>query len=224
MNGTLFWSDNVCPDDPALMLQCPYKPQPNVSDSDTSCNCLDEAIPSSLLENLGLNATEYADYGRQCNPHDADVCDKVYPTADHAMWCCTSWCWVSASCPTSRASTVWQGHYWSSQKCELNVEAISSCKYDSSCECRGQLPAGTFEGKGTVTFADDYGSSCAAWDRVDCKVVWSSDADSNWASSDNETRRNWYMFWELNMFNKWTWKIGATTWLKAVYSSFYRFL
>ena len=32
MEGILFWSDNVCDDDPALVVQCPYKPQPNVSD------------------------------------------------------------------------------------------------------------------------------------------------------------------------------------------------
>ena len=28
MEGILFWSDNVCDDDPALVVQCPYKPQP----------------------------------------------------------------------------------------------------------------------------------------------------------------------------------------------------
>mmetsp|Transcript_64658 Transcript_64658/g.131465 ORF Transcript_64658/g.131465 Transcript_64658/m.131465 type:complete len:846 (-) Transcript_64658:209-2746(-) len=185
MEGVLYWSDNVCVDDPALMLQCPYQPQPNVSASDTSCDCLDATMPSELITSLGLDLTTYADYGRQCGPHDADVCDKTYPGADHAMWCCTSWCWVSATCPTARASTVWQGYYWSQEKCELNAEAVSGCKWESLCECRGQLPAGTFDGNGN--FAADYGSSCSAWDSVNCKVVWGSDADSSWnTSSDHE--------------------------------------
>eukprot|EP00438_Fugacium_kawagutii_P014940 Skav217326 [mRNA] locus=scaffold2460:34852:43974:- [translate_table: standard] len=159
MEGLLFWSDHVCVDDPALMLQCPYKPQPNISDTDTSCNCLDATMPSELLESLGLNLSIYADYGRQCGPHDAEVCDKTYPDpgTDYAMWCCTSWCWVSANCPRARASAVWQGHYWSDEKCPLNEEAVSRCKWDSACECRGQLPTGTFDGKGN--FSADYGSS-----------------------------------------------------------------
>ena len=181
MEGELFWSDNVCVDDPALMLQCPYKPQPNVSSSDTRCNCLNETMPSYLVEAYGLNLTLYADYGQQCGPHDADVCDLTYPTADHAMWCCTSWCWVSDDCPTARYSMVWPGHYWSSESCDLNAEAISACRWDSACECRGQLPAGSFDGKGN--FAADYGSSCSAWDAVDCKVVWGSDVDSGWNNS-----------------------------------------
>ena len=186
MEGKLFWSDNVCADDPALMLQCPYQPQPNVSVSDTSCNCLGTTMPSERITELGLDLATYANYGQQCGPHDADVCDKTYPGADHAMWCCTSWCWVAASCPTARASTVWQGHYWSSSKCSLNEEAISACKYDSSCECRGQLPAGTFDGE---DFADDYGSSCKAWDSVNCKDVWENVSGSGWStSSDHEAR------------------------------------
>ena len=86
MEGVLYWSDNVCVDDPALILQCPYQPQPNVSASDTSCDCLDATMPSELITSLGLDLTTYADYGRQCGPHDADVCDKTYPSADHAMW------------------------------------------------------------------------------------------------------------------------------------------
>ncbi len=188
MEGILFWSDNVCVDDPKVMLQCPYKPQPNVSDTDTSCDCLNETMPSVYITIMGLDDT-YANYGQQCAPHDADICDIVFPFADHAMWCCTSWCWVSSECARGYPSTLWLGHYWSSSKCDLNAEAISACKYDSSCECRGQLPAGTFDGQ---DFAADYGSSCKAWDSVDCKVVWGSDADSSWNNSaDHEAWLRW---------------------------------
>ena len=61
MEGILYWSDTVCVDDPALMMQCPYKPQPNVSATDTSCDCLNAAIPTYILESLGVNVTFYAD-------------------------------------------------------------------------------------------------------------------------------------------------------------------
>ena len=179
MEGQLFWSDNVCVDNPALMLQCPYKPTPNISDSDTSCDCLDVQVPSDVLQGLGLDATEYANYGKGCAPHDANLCETLYPTVDHAMWCCSSWCWVDATCPTARASTLWQGRYWSDHKCELNADAISSCKYDKSCECRGQLPAGTFDGKGN--FAADYGSRCSDWDSTGCQTVWGT--SSGWSNT-----------------------------------------
>ena len=112
-------------------MQCPYKPQPNVSATDTSCDCLNATFPSYILESLGVNVTFYADYGSQCGPHDADECDKFFPGADHAMWCCTSWCWVSESCPTARGSTLWPGHFWSEEHCELNAEAVSACKWES---------------------------------------------------------------------------------------------
>ena len=120
----------------------------------------------------------------QCGPHDADECDKFFPGADHAMWCCTSWCWVSENCPTARGSTLWPGHFWSEEHCELDAEAVSACKWESLCECRGQLPAGTFDGNGN--FAADYGSSCAAWDKTGCQTVCGSDPNWGATSADNE--------------------------------------
>ena len=184
MEGILFWSENVCEDDAALVAQCPFKPQPNVSADDTSCDCLNITMPSSIIENLGLNASDYADYGQQCGPHDAWSCEVFYPNADHDMWCCTSWCWVDASCPSSRASTVWPGQFWSAERCELVPDVVSGCQYNlQACECRGQLPTGSLPD----TFATDYGSSCQAWDNASCKQVWGSDADSGWnESSDHE--------------------------------------
>ena len=116
----------------------------------TQCLChwhilrlFERTMPSVYITIMGLDST-YANYGQQCAPHDADICEKVFPGADHGMWCCTSWCWVSSKCARGYPSTLWPGRYWSSSKCDLNAEAISACKYDSSCECRGQLPAGSF--------------------------------------------------------------------------------
>lgn len=53
----------------------------------------------------------------------------------------------------------------------MDADAVSSCQYDRACECRGQLPDGTFT---DAKFAADYGSSCYAWDNSSCKVTWGS--------------------------------------------------
>ena len=50
---------------------------------------------------------------------------------------------------------------WGYDQCEMSPEVVSSCKYDSACQCRGQLPSGTFSNV-EGTFADNYGSSCWA--------------------------------------------------------------
>mmetsp|Transcript_19719 Transcript_19719/g.45930 ORF Transcript_19719/g.45930 Transcript_19719/m.45930 type:complete len:850 (+) Transcript_19719:82-2631(+) len=182
MEGKLYWSDQTCVDDPGLVAQCPYKPQPNISAGDTRCDCLGLDTPSYILEIWGVNATEHADYGKMCAPHDASICELTYPGADHDLWCCESWCWVDPACPTSRASTVFPSRFWSTSKCALNADVMSGCKYNlDACACRGQLPNGSFPGD---TFAADYGSSCKAWDSVGCKDVWYHNPDSGWNSSD----------------------------------------
>lgn len=182
MEGILFWSDNVCDDDPALVVQCPYKPQPVVPEGDTSCNCLGITMDSTNLARAGLNST-YANYGQQCDPHDANICEITYPRANHDMWCCMSWCWVDESCPTSRASTVWPGHFWSTETCTMNADVVSGCKYSRACECRGQLPGGALPD----TFASDYGSSCNDWDSSSCKATWYHNPDGGWnTSADHE--------------------------------------
>ena len=96
-------------------------------------------LPCQLLVYLskaGLNST-YADYGRQCAPHDATICEITYPYATHDMWCCMSWCWVDSSCPHARASTQWPGKFFSTAGCEMDADVVSSCKYSRVCECLG---------------------------------------------------------------------------------------
>ena len=183
MEGILFWSDNVCADDPALVSQCPYKPAPNVSATDTSCDCLNVTMPTASLISAGLDAS-YASYGQECGPHDAFICETTYPGANHGMWCCMSWCWVDKTCPTARASTVWPGNFWSDTKCEMIPDIVSGCKYDlEACSCRGSLPAGALPN----TFASNYGSSCSNWDSTSCKATWYHDPDGGWnTSSDHE--------------------------------------
>lgn len=69
----------------------------------------------------------------------------------------------------------------------MEPEVISSCQYDSSCQCRGQLPSGTL----SAPFSATYGSECKPWDSVTCKNVWSNQENATWNSSgDNAPRKN----------------------------------
>ena len=88
------------------------------------------------LSQAGLDST-YTDYGRQCAPHDANICETTYPNAAHDMWCCMSWCWVDQSCPHARASTQWPGKFFSTAGCEMDADVVSSCKYSRVCERLG---------------------------------------------------------------------------------------
>ncbi|CAJ1342244.1 unnamed protein product, partial [Effrenium voratum] len=114
MEGILYWSDNACQDDASRMLQCPYKPTPSTT-NEAACQCLGESLPESYLSEKGINVALHASFGAQCGPHDAFLCEIMYPNADHGMWCCHSWCYVSETCPTARASTIWPGHFWSEE-------------------------------------------------------------------------------------------------------------
>lgn len=185
MTGILYWSDNACPDDTALTLQCPYRPQSNNTPAG-DCTCLTEKVPSSVMDwdALGLNSTTYADYGTSCMPWDSQECEKLYPSlSSYAMWCCLSWCWVGETCASARASTLWPGHYFSYDGCEMSADVVSSCKYDDACQCRGELPSGTFDNV-EGTFKANYGSSCKPWDSLGCKSTWETNSNSGWSSSN----------------------------------------
>ena len=131
MTGILYWSDNACPDDTALTLQCPYRPQSNNTPAG-DCTCLTEKVPSSVMDwdALGLNSTTYADYGTSCMPWDSQECEKLYPSlSSYAMWCCLSWCWVGETCASARASTLWPGHYFSSWTASANVMSFMAPRH-----------------------------------------------------------------------------------------------
>ena len=188
MNGTLFWSGNACPDDSALMLQCPYFPQKNASAPESNCTCIGEPVPEEYLNltGLGLNTTTYANYGTFCGPHDSQDCHILYPGADMAMWCCLSWCYVPETCATGRGSTIWPGHYFSYDQCGMDRDVVSKCPYDNACDCRGVLPTGSFSAIETgVAIPDNYGSKCAAWDNKNCKEMWLQNPNAGWNDTDN---------------------------------------
>eukprot|EP00930_Biecheleria_cincta_P025634 TRINITY_DN1821_c0_g1_i1.p1 TRINITY_DN1821_c0_g1~~TRINITY_DN1821_c0_g1_i1.p1 ORF type:complete len:1068 (+),score=92.33 TRINITY_DN1821_c0_g1_i1:57-3260(+) len=156
---TLYYSENVCPDDATTISQCPYKPVEVIQGNE--CQCLGNSgsaytsPPADLLSALsitdsamsritanGTTASKAADWGKWCGAWDKKVCSSVYPSADKGMWCCLSWCWVSKSCPTARESTVWRGHYFT-YSCPMDPEAVSSCQYaPNACACVGDNTAG----------------------------------------------------------------------------------
>ena len=149
MQGILYWSDNACPDDTALTLQCPYRPMSNNTPAG-DCTCLTEKVPSTVMnwDNLGLNSTTYADYGTSCLPWDSQECEKLYPSlSSYAMWCCLSWCWVGETCATARASTLWPGHFFSISTLEHFVYRIHGSD-EGFCDaktCKDTLRSARFE-------------------------------------------------------------------------------
>eukprot|EP00438_Fugacium_kawagutii_P014939 Skav217325 [mRNA] locus=scaffold2460:9588:27216:- [translate_table: standard] len=72
MQGILYWTDNACPDDTALTLQCPYRRLPSTEDPG-DCTCLTDLVPESVMDwaALDLNETTYAEYGTYCAPWDS---------------------------------------------------------------------------------------------------------------------------------------------------------
>lgn len=129
MQGILYWTDNACPDDTALTLQCPYRPLPSTEDPG-DCTCLTDPVPESVMDwtALGLNETTYAEYGQYCAPWDSQECHKLYPNLDsYAMWCCLSWCWVDSSCASARASTIWPGKFFSTSAVSRNRGPGGGC-------------------------------------------------------------------------------------------------
>jgi len=127
-----------------------------------------------------------ADYGKTCFAWDAELCENAYPGADYDMWCCVSWCWVEETCKTARASTIWPGNFYSSDNCDLDEHAISSCKYNEElCECVGApaILASTYPDLPT-----DYGGSCQSWDATGCKARWETNEFAAWNTS---TAHDW---------------------------------
>lgn len=57
---------------------------------------------------------------------------------------------------------------WGYDGCEMSADVVSSCKYDDACQCRGELPSGTFDNV-EGTFKANYGSS-ALVNSVGCQT------------------------------------------------------
>eukprot|EP00930_Biecheleria_cincta_P032016 TRINITY_DN22219_c0_g3_i1.p1 TRINITY_DN22219_c0_g3~~TRINITY_DN22219_c0_g3_i1.p1 ORF type:complete len:925 (-),score=96.65 TRINITY_DN22219_c0_g3_i1:101-2875(-) len=190
MQDTLFWSANVCPDDPQRMAQCEFKPVVNKSSPNAgNCTCKNEAMPAELRP-----ANVPANYGSQCYPHDALHCKSIYPGAVHDMWCCESWCWVDESCPGSQEHPRWPGHYRSKVECPLDPDAISSCPHSRACECINSPGTQILHSNtgNTNVFLADYGGSCKAWDRANCKAVWGPSGTANSTQSwDSSASNDW---------------------------------
>eukprot|EP00931_Biecheleriopsis_adriatica_P051510 TRINITY_DN29885_c0_g1_i1.p1 TRINITY_DN29885_c0_g1~~TRINITY_DN29885_c0_g1_i1.p1 ORF type:complete len:888 (-),score=122.93 TRINITY_DN29885_c0_g1_i1:208-2685(-) len=182
MEGKLWWSDNVCVDDAKLVTQCKYKPEPNLTvDNKEACKCNGEKMPAEIRQTLNLPAALSDDYGSACFPHDAELCDKIYPGSQTDMWCCMSWCWVDETCPGRLESTIWPGHYRSETGCDMNPDAITGCPFSDACECQNPPNASILASAGKpVAFQAGYGATCGAWDSVQCATQWAPATPGDW--------------------------------------------
>lgn len=194
MSEILFWSPNVCPDDPKKISQCKFKPVFNTSSPNAgNCSCLAVTMPAEARS--GNSAHLPANYGQTCSPHDINHCDKTYPSAVHDMWCCESWCWVDESCPGSQEHLSWPGHYRSKVSCELDPQAVAKCPYSNACDCIASPGTELLHQNNANknVFPSDYGGSCKAWENGDsgasCKAVWgpggTAGSTSSWDSSES---------------------------------------
>lgn len=173
---------------------CPHDPTGACGDP---CECLyaehglpEEVWKSGQYENLSM----ISQYGATCagwdsvpgTPWYSDYCNasagKNYCHKDDS-WCAAAWCYVSKSCPTWTATTVFKDvdaapadMGYSYQKCgapdcyaDTNAEG---CPYDwdgTCCQCKyKELPEafwkdGQYE---NLAMISGYGTACLGWDSV----------------------------------------------------------
>lgn len=69
-------------------------------------------------------------YGSQCAPWDRKKCEEWQnvPDAKIGIWCCQSWCYVDASCPSAAPSST-PGLYWSYAACAEDPEFMQTCPW-----------------------------------------------------------------------------------------------
>lgn len=69
-------------------------------------------------------------YGSQCGAWDRQKCEEWQnaPNAKMGIWCCQSWCYVDATCPSASPSST-PGLYWSYAACAEKAELIDTCPW-----------------------------------------------------------------------------------------------
>ena len=74
--------------------------------------------------------------------------------------------------------------------CKVKVRegnAVGGEDYDNTCLCSGSNEgfnsAGTARFTDTSLFPTDYGTSCKAWDNVDCPKAWPGETYGPWCCS-----------------------------------------
>mmetsp|Transcript_59601 Transcript_59601/g.129012 ORF Transcript_59601/g.129012 Transcript_59601/m.129012 type:complete len:930 (-) Transcript_59601:54-2843(-) len=185
---TLFWSEQVCEDNPFFVAQCKFPLiQPTTQNNLDLCACTGDAMPAELRTSNARSLP--ADYGTVCQAHDKDSCNSNYPTAEMGIWCCQPWCWVGSSCPDARQHPLWGGHYYSGLVCDPDPTSLAECSFSDACKCKNP---GIYAQLNSSRFPDSaYGTSCQAWDSPTCSTKWPGVELGDWCCNSwcyvNET-------------------------------------
>lgn len=146
----------------------PPPPQP-------SCECTGVVVPSDIMDAADLADT----YGSSCKAWDSMHCSTFWPTSitGDDSWCCANWCYVDPNCATAEPSwTGLENLAFSYAACEDDEKLMADCNWAggelSSCAPTGEARTDAAAGE----LAGSYGSSCKAWDSMDCGELWDEDA------------------------------------------------
>lgn len=78
-------------------------------------------------------------YGSTCGAWDRKKCNEWQhaPGAKMGIWCCQSWCYVDASCPSAAPSGEKPGLYYSYVACEDNIDQLQQCPWPQAVGWQG---------------------------------------------------------------------------------------
>lgn len=178
----LYWSTLQCSDDQMLVSTCPYKKYTGLTAAEeaAACACTQQS-PVQLTNGRRRAGKAFpATYGTTCAAWDAVDCASYFPADTPNIWCCRSWCYVDAACPSAKPSLLVFGQYWSYETCPADGAVLASCAHSNACQ-----PTGVNTGVDTTKFGITYGKTCKAWDATNCKE-WYGGTDL-W----NETNKDW---------------------------------
>jgi len=97
------------------------------------CQCTGEYLP------LAGDDVEKELYGSKCDSWDQKKCKEWQhePGAKMGIWCCQSWCYVDASCPSAAPSVTKPELYYSYVACEDSPEQLKQCPWPQAIGWQG---------------------------------------------------------------------------------------
>lgn len=110
-------------------------------------------------------------YGSQCGAWDREKCEEwqEVPNSKMGVWCCQSWCYVDASCPSASPSST-TGLYWSYAACAEDPEMIRSCPWKEPIGWQGE-PITLSDGARHIL------KNPARTEKKEEKLTWSTESD-----------------------------------------------
>lgn len=78
-------------------------------------------------------------YGTKCAAWDRKKCEEWQnePGAKMGIWCCQSWCYVDASCPSAAPSVDKPGLYYSYVACKDDLKELKQCPWQEATGWQG---------------------------------------------------------------------------------------